>query len=303
MNKISDDFNNYIDSITIAQRDIDDIVAKHNSFREMIQKNPPEGYSIERIRLSGSYAKGLVVKDEDKKSKPDVDMIIIFKNMNYNISKIATDIEKYLNEKKGNISKNIRKQSNSFRVEYENIDLDIVIAREINGKLEIASFKNNTWQESNCLKQVDYYKNINDNYKYDYKGLMKIFKYMNKNILKYSIKSYTMEMFVNQCVPKSSIMSIQEAVLETLIEMNRITNIAEIKDCVDKNKSGYDIKDFFHFSSFKAEISLICGTMEMALNGNRKLLEEIFGEKFPKQNDVIVKDRSTHEKKHTPYCN
>ena len=72
----------------------------------------------------------------------------------------------------------------------KNIDVDIVLAKQNDdGSIRITSDKNHTWIDSNCLKQIDYITEQNQTYGFGYKKLMKLFKYLNKEILNNKIKS------------------------------------------------------------------------------------------------------------------
>ena len=100
MNKITDDFEHFIDKISLNETLKEDIISKHTSLKNMIESDPPEGYTIEKIRLSGSYAKHSVLNEYDENKMPDVDMIVIIKDTGKNVDTINSDFLDYFKEKK-----------------------------------------------------------------------------------------------------------------------------------------------------------------------------------------------------------
>lgn len=304
MNKITDDFDCFIDTISLNKSKIDEIISKHNNLTDMIKANPPEGYIIKRTRLSGSYAKHTVLNEYDESKRPDVDVIVIIDSNTDDVYKINKDFFTYFKEKKSDVVSNIRQQSNSIRLMYKNINVDIVIARENQNRvLEIASNKKGEWIESNALKQVDYMKEK----KYEgfsYYSLMKLFKYLNKEIFEISLSSYTLEQFVHMCSPKKgTFLRLHQAFHETLEKISQITSIDEIVDCCDKTKPGYDEKDVAIFKTVSQNFKDLYSKSVEAMNGDRKKWEEIFGNRFPKQTDKVLKNSGTYDKTQTPWCN
>lgn len=189
-------------------------------------------------------------------------------------------------------------------MKYKNIDVDIVLAKQNDdGSIRITSDKNHTWIDSNCLKQIDYITEQNQTYGFGYKKLMKLFKYLNKEILNNKIKSYTMEMIVHQCVPANRVdLKLWTAFSETLGNIIALSSIEEVKDCCDSSKVGYDDKDKNIFLSFKDEIDTLYQKSLEAINGDRKKWEEIFGDRFPEQPDKKVENNNQYDKKQTPWC-
>ena len=91
---------------------------------------------------------------------------------------------------------------------------------------------------------------------FGYKKLMKLFKYLNKEVLNNKIKSYTLEMLVHQCIPTNRVdLKIWNAFSETLGNIAELKNIEDINDCCDSSKKGYDDKDKNGFIYFKEEIN------------------------------------------------
>ena len=132
---------------------------------------------------------------------------------------------------------------------------------------------------------------------------MKLFKYLNKELLINKITSYTLEMLVHQCVPTKRVdLKIWNAFSETLGNITNLESINDLKDCCDSSKKGYDDKDKNVFLEFKNEISKIYIKTLDALNGNRKKWEEIFGNRFPKQPVQKVENYNQYDKKQTPWC-
>lgn len=307
MNKITDDFNDFIDDISLNGYLKNDIISKHNSLGDMIKRDPPEGYTIEKICLSGSYAKHTVLNEYDENKKPDVDMIVIIKDTDSNVDTVNSDFLSYFQNKKGNVVSEIRQQSNSIGLIYSNISVDIVIAIYDDKKdiLRIASDKKHDWIESNALNHVKYMKNQNAKYEgFSYYSLMKLFKYLNKEIYEVKIKSYTLEQLIHFCEPTSIVgMRLHQAFVETLNNINALTSIEEIVDCYDNSKVGYDEKDIDSFEYFKFQISDTTKLANNAIDGNRKDWEKVFGEKFPKQPDIKVENNAKYDTKQTPWCN
>lgn len=306
-NSLTNDFEKFIKSISLNDTLIDDIISKHNSLSEMIINNPPTGYKIYKKRLSGSYAKHIVLNETDKTKKPDVDMILIIETDEEDIFTISNDFLEYLKDKKGKVVVEVRQQSNSIGILYKNIDVDIVLAKiddkNDENKIRIVSTKNNSWIPSNCLKQIEFMKEQSKRYAFDYRGLMKLFKYLNKERLNNSLKSYTLEMLIHKCVPAPKVgQRIFQVFVDTLDNITKIDDISQIKDCCDNNKLGYDAKDALIFQSFKNEISCICECAKAALNGDRKKWEEIFGDKFPIQPQEKVENNNIYDKSQTPWC-
>lgn len=304
MNKITDDFDKFVGTISLNKTKIDDIISKHNSLTDMIKNDPPEGYKIKRTRLSGSYAKHTVLNEYDESKKSDVDVILIIDGDINNVYNVNSDFLTYLREKKSNIVSEIRQQSNSIGLIYKNISVDIVLACEKqNGTIEIASNKKGKWIESNALKQVEFMQKK----KYEgfsYYSLMKLFKYVNKEILDIHFKSYTLEQLVHMCAPNDRAgLRLHQAFHETLDKISQITSIDEIVDCCDKTKKGYDEKDASVFEIVIQSFKELYNKSIEAMNGDRKKWEEIFGSRFPTQPNNILKNTSTYDKKQTPWCN
>ena len=138
---------------------------------------------------------------------------------------------------------------------------------------------------------------------FGYKKLMKLFKYLNKEVLNNKIKSYTLEMLVHQCIPTNRVdLKIWNAFSETLGNIVELKNIEDIKDCCDSSKKGYDDKDKNGFIYFKDEINELYKKSLDAINGDRKKWEEIFGSRFPEQPVKKVENNNQYDKKQTPWC-
>ena len=254
MNKITDDFDEFIEEISLNESLKKDIISKHNSLGDMIKKEAPDGYTIERILLSGSYAKHTVLNEYDKDKKPDVDMIVIIKDENQDVDTVNSDFLTYFKDKKGSVVSEIRQQSNSIGLIYSNISVDIVIATydEQKETLKIASNKKHTWVESNALKHIGYMKDKKATYEgFSYYSLMKLFKYLNKEIYKTKIKSYTLEQLIHLCTPYPSVGTrLHQAFVETVNNISKLSSIYEIRDCCDNSKKGYDDNDIDVFEDF-----------------------------------------------------
>lgn len=306
MNKITDDFDSFVSEISLNKTKKEDIISKHNSLRNMIESNPPDGYDVEKIYLSGSYAKHTVLNEYDKNKKPDIDMIVIIKETTNNVDTINSDFLSYFNDKKDKVVSNIRQQSNSIGLIYSNISVDIVIAiyDSKNDLLKIASNKQHTWIESNALKHVDYMKKQSRKYEgFSYYNLMKLFKYLNKEVYDTKIKSYTLEQLVHLCAPNPNVgLRLHQAFVKTLNSINDLSSIDEIVDCLDSTKLGYDEKDVNVFNNFMQQIAESNNLANKALNGNRKNWEKLFGERFPVQPNTKIVNNADYDKKQTPWC-
>lgn len=307
MNTLTEDFDKFIRDITLNKSKVDDIIAKHNSLTDMIKSDPPKGYEIIKTRLSGSYAKHIVLNEYDESKKPDVDVIIIFNSEQDNIDRINEDFLLYFKEKKEAVVSEIRQQSNSIGLIYSNISVDLVLAKEtkIDDVLKITSHKQHDWIETNSLLHINYMKEQNEKYEgFSYYGLMKLFKYLNKEIFNIKIKSYTLEQLIHCCVPKPRVgLRLYQAFAETMENISNLNAIDDIKDCCDKSKNGYDEKDKLIFNLFLSQVKEYSSLAIEALNGNRKKWEEIFGERFPKQPEVKVTNGASYDKKQTPWYN
>lgn len=307
MATLTEDFDSFVEEISLNKTKIDDIISKHNSLTKMIKDNPPEKYEIVKTRLSGSYAKHTVLNEYDIKKKPDVDVIIVINTNEEDVDVINDDFLSYLKSKKANVVSEIRQQSNSIGLIYSNISVDIVLAKETNnnGGIRIASNKRHDWVESNSLLQVDYMKKRKSEYEgFSYHSLMKLFKYLNKELLDVKLKSYTLEQLVHQCSPKPRVgLRLYQAFAETLDNISKLNAINDIKDCCDRNKEGYDEKDINIFDLFLSEIRDISQLASEAISGNRKKWEEIFGDRFPTQPSLQVKCGANYDKKQTPWSN
>lgn len=302
INRITDDFDTFVKKITINEKEKQDIIDKHNNLSKMLMEDTPEGYEIDRINLSGSYAKHTVLNEQDKDKLPDVDMIVILKKSSTS-SKTNKDFLDYFINKKGKVTQNIRQQSNSIGLIYSGISVDIVLAKEENGKLFIASNKEGNWIESNALVHVEYMKKQQKKYEINYHSLMKLFKYLNKYVLNNKIKSYTLEMLVHQAVPKYKVdQTLPEVFKDTLGNIVSIKTINDIRDCSDSTKCGYDKKDEGRFNNFQKELEQLYNLAISACNGCRKDWEKIFGEDFPKQPYIKVENNNSYKKNQTPWC-
>lgn len=302
---LTEDFDAFIDIIDQDKKIKNDIIDKHTSLTDMIKQDHPKGYNINRTRISGSYGKNTEIKEFDPNKNPDVDIVIILDTEIDDVKQINKDFYDYLIDKKASVVQEVRQQSNSIGLKYKNIDVDIVLAKDNNdGSIKIASDKKQSWIDSNCLKQIDYMTEQNKKYTtFGYKKLMKLFKYLNKEILNNKIKSYTLEMLIHQCVPSNRVdLKIWNAFSETLGNIVNLESIEDIKDCCDYAKNGYDNKDKNIFSFFKNEIFELYQKSLDAINGDRKKWEEIFGNRFPVQPGQKVKNNNQYDKKQTPWC-
>lgn len=302
---LTEDFDSFIDTISLDKKLKKDIIDKHTSLTDMIKEDHPEGYNINRTRISGSYGKGTEINEFDPNKNPDVDIVVILDTDIDDIEQINKDFYDYLVDKKASVVQEVRQQSNSIGLKYKNIDVDIVLSKDNDDQsIKITSDKTQSWIDSNCLKQIDYMTEQNKKYTtFGYKKLMKLFKYLNKEVLNNKIKSYTLEMLIHQCVPASRVdLKIWNAFSETLGNISKLESIEDIKDCCDSSKNGYDEKDKSSFSDFKDEISKLYEKSLDAINGNRKKWEEIFGNRFPKQPEQKVENNNQYDKKQTPWC-
>lgn len=307
MANLTEDFNSFVEEISLNRIKVDDIISKHNNLTNMIKDNPPEKYEIVKTRLSGSYAKHTVLNEYDITKKTDVDVIIVINTNEEDVDVINDDFLSYLKSKKENVVSEIRQQSNSIGLIYSNISVDIVLAKETNNKggIRITSNKRHDWVESNSLLQIDYMKKRKSEYEgFSYYSLMKLFKYLNKEVLDVKLKSYTLEQLVHQCSPKPRVgLRLYQAFAETLDNISKLSTISDIRDCCDKNKDGYDEKDINIFDLFLSEIRGISQLAGEAISGNRKKWEEIFGNRFPTQPSIQVKCGVNYDKKQTPWSN
>lgn len=302
---LTEDFDTFIDIIDQDKKIKNDIIDKHTSLTDMIKQDHPKGYNINRTRISGSYGKNTEIKEFDPNKNPDVDIVIILDTEIDDVKQINKDFYDYLIDKKASVVQEVRQQSNSIGLKYKNIDVDIVLAKDNkDGSIKITSDKKQSWIDSNCLKQIDYMTEQNKKYTtFGYKKLMKLFKYLNKEILNNKIKSYTLEMLIHQCVPSNRVdLKIWNAFSETLGNIVNLESIEDIKDCCDSAKNGYDDKDKNIFSHFKNEIFELYKKSLDAINGDRKKWEEIFGNRFPVQPEQKVKNNNQYDKKQTPWC-
>lgn len=302
---LTEDFDAFIDIIGQDKKIKNDIIDKHTSLTDMIKQDHPKGYNINRTRISGSYGKNTEIKEFDPNKNPDVDIVIILDTEIDDVKQINKDFYDYLIDKKASVVQEVRQQSNSIGLKYKNIDVDIVLAKDNkDGSIKITSDKKQSWIDSNCLKQIDYMTEQNKKYTtFGYKKLMKLFKYLNKEILNNKIKSYTLEMLIHQCVPSNRVdLKIWNAFSETLGNIVNLESIEDIKDCCDSAKNGYDDKDKNIFSHFKNEIFELYKKSLDAINGDRKKWEEIFGNRFPVQPEQKVKNNNQYDKKQTPWC-
>lgn len=305
---LTEDFDSFINIISLDQKLKDDIISKHTHLTDMIKHDSPEGYSINKTRISGSYGKGTEINEFNPNKNPDVDIVLMLDTDIDDIQKINKDFYDYFVNKKASVVQEVRLQSNSIGLKYKNIDVDIVLAKYSNsndGSIKITSDKKQSWIDSNCLRQIDYMTNQNQKYTtFGYKKLVKLFKYLNKEILTNKIKSYTLEMLIHQCAPSPRVdLKIWNAFSETLGNIANLENIEDIRDCCDSTKKGYDDKDKVRFLYFRNEISELYKKSLDAINGDRKKWEEIFGSRFPAQPNIKVENNNQYDKKQTPWCN
>ena len=304
-NTLTDDFERFVKEISLDKSKVDDIIAKHNGLTDMIKSNPPDGYSIKKSRLSGSYAKHTVLNEYDKNKKPDVDVIVILDGSSLDVDKVNKDFFNYFQEKKATVVSEIRQQSNSIGLIYSNIGVDIVLALDSgNNNISIASNKMHDWIDSNALKHVEYMEKQNGKYEaFSYYSLMKLFKYLNKEIFKYKLKSFTLEQLVHQCAPAPKIgLRLYQAFEQTINNIANLGSIDEIRDCCDESKKGYDEKDKPYFNLFLTQARDYSKLASDAVHGDRTKWEEIFGDRFPKQPSKKVINEANYDKKQTPWC-
>lgn len=305
INSIPKDFKDFINQISLNSKEENDIKNKHNGLTNMIKEDSPKGYKIIKTRLSGSYSKHTVLNEFEENKIPDVDVIVIIEKNNNSVEQICLDFFNYFKEKKGKVTSNIRQQSNSIGIIYSNISVDIVIGIIEQNELKICSHKRNCWITSNSLKHVEYMTIKNEKYEgFSYYDLMKLFKYINKEILNNKLKSYTLEQLVHQCSPQPRAgLRLHQAFAETLNNMTKISTIDEIRDCCDINKKGYDDKDILVYRYFREEIQYYSELAKKAITGDRKKWQDIFGDRFPKQPEIIVKNEREYDESQTPWCN
>lgn len=303
MNTLTNDFNEFLNLIGIDASTKKDIQNKHTSFSSMINKADINNYEIISTHLSGSYAKHTEINEPDNKN-PDVDLVVFFNTNVKDPNKIYNDFYNYIYDKKISKTKEIRKQSNSIGLKYEDIDMDIVLAPNCNIEdLKIVSVKEQNIIDSNCLKHVEYLINRNQQFKdntFSFYSLHKLFKYINKFRINNKIKSFTLEMLINNCCPKpKNDDELWHMFLYTLENIINITSIELIKDCCDKNKQGYDDKDIFIFTLFKSELISIYNLTKEAISGKRTNWNLIFGDLFPQQEDV--QNNNIYDRTQTPW--
>lgn len=303
-NSLTDDFNEFVKKISLNSKEEQDIISKHNGLTEMIKQEPPTGYKILKTRLSGSYAKNTVLNEYEEGKLPDVDIIVMIEANNKSVDEINTDFFNYFEGKKGKVTSDIRQQSNSIGLIYSNISVDMVIGIMDNNELKITSDKQHDWIKTNCIKHIDYMIKKNKEYEgFSYYSLMKLVKYLNKEIISNKLKSYTLEQIVHHCAPRDRVgLRLHQAFAKTLYNIANISSINDIKDCCDESKKGYDDKDVLCFPLFIEEMQKYSELAQKALNGNRKKWEEIFGKIFPEQPKEIVKNEAKYDKTQTPWC-
>lgn len=150
-NSLTEDFNKFVEIISLNSKEEEDIKSKHNSLTNMIIADPPKGYNIVKTRLSGSYAKHTVLNEYNVDKLPDVDIITIIDSCDKSVDEINADFLNYFEDKKGKVTSNIRQQSNSIGIIYSNISVDMVIGILKDDKLKICSNKKHDWISSNAL--------------------------------------------------------------------------------------------------------------------------------------------------------
>lgn len=305
MNSIIDDFDSFIEKISLNKDKCKDIESKFNEISSIINEKENKDYSIIDVILSGSYGKKTTINEYDPEKKPDVDIIVLIDNKKLNSDKVNNDFYSFFKEKKKNVVQDLRIQSNSIGLVYSNISVDVVIGfkKDSSDIIMISSDKNNDWIESNCILHKKYMEKKSKEYeRFDYRDLMKLFKYFNKEILNNSLKSFTLEQLIHQSCPKPSVdLTICKAFYETLLNISRLKSIDELRDCCFNEKKGYDDKDIEVFDAFIEEIKDYIILTEQALNGDRKKWELVFGERFPKQVNEKVINNYEYDKKQTPW--
>lgn len=303
--KITEDFDTFVDKITLNADKVNDIIAKHNSLTNMIKSNPPVNYKVYKTRLSGSYAKHTTLNETDETKKPDVDVVLYIETEKEDVGDINSDFLEYFKDKKMSVTSDIRQQSNSIGLIYSGISVDFVIAKcDEKDNLRITCHKNNEWIDTNAIKQVDFMSDRKKQYEsFNYHSLMKLFKYLNKERLNNSLKSYTLEQLVHTCVPSPKLgQTLPQMFVDTLESITKLSTIDDIKDSCDKNKTGYDEKDKSIFPFFKEEMVLVYNNAKKALNEDDKIWEDIFGDLFPKQQSTKREFIGNIDKTHTPWC-
>lgn len=305
VSKITEDFDTFVDKISLNKDKLQDIISKHNSLTDMIKNDPPTGYKVYKTRLSGSYAKHTTLNETDDTKKPDVDVVLYIETDKEEVDEINSDFLNYFQDKKAKVVSEIRQQSNSIGLIYSNISVDFVLAKsDEDDNLRITCHKKHEWIDTNAIKQVQFMTDQNQAYEgFSYLSLMKLFKYLNKKRVDNCIKSYTLEQLIHNCVPKPKIgQTLPKVFVDTLKNIIELDSVEDIKDCCDSSKCGYDEKDKYTFTLFKDELSLIYDKAVKALDGDRKLWEEIFGDDFPKQPDQKVTNSSDYDRSQTPWC-
>ena len=127
---LTKDFETFIDTISLDKKLKNDIIDKHTSLTNMIQEDYPDGYNINRTRISGSYGKDTEINEFDPNKNPDVDIVVILDTDLDNVEQINKDFYDYLVDKKASVVQEVRQQSNSIGLKYKNIDVDIVLAKD-----------------------------------------------------------------------------------------------------------------------------------------------------------------------------
>ena len=236
-NSLTEDFNKFVEIISLNSKEEEDIKSKHNSLTNMIISDPPKGYNIVKTRLSGSYAKHTVLNEHNVDKLPDVDIITIIDSCDKSVDEINADFLNYFEDKKGKVTSNIRQQSNSIGIIYSNISVDMVIGILKDDKLKICSNKKHDWISSNALIHIDYMIKKNKEYEgFSYYNL-------NKEQLNNKLKSYTLEQLIHKCCPIPTVgLRLYQAFAKTLDNIKEISSITEIRDCCDEDKDGYDEK-------------------------------------------------------------
>ena len=123
------DFETFIDTISLDKKLKNDIIDKHTSLTNMIQEDYPDGYNINRTRISGSYGKDTEINEFDPNKNPDVDIVVILDTDLDNVEQINKDFYDYLVDKKASVVQEVRQQSNSIGLKYKN---KIIVKNKIN---------------------------------------------------------------------------------------------------------------------------------------------------------------------------
>ena len=74
---LTEDFDSFIDTISLDKKLKNDIIDKHTSLTDMIKEDHPDKYNINRTRISGSYGKDTEINEFDPNKNPDVDIVVI----------------------------------------------------------------------------------------------------------------------------------------------------------------------------------------------------------------------------------